>query len=249
MVSSIVDEREDEEMAQLFASDSEGSEFEGFDLDEMPLNFLAQVHHGRENNERISDNEDDLDVLLDEENGDGNDVEDESTEENDQEWGENFIRQTEFPFNESIGPVKNLPQDKKPIDFFKLFFTDRLYRLIVHETNRYAKQEQQCLGKHFSWKELTINEFKTWLGIYYMMGIVQKPSLHSYWEKKQSYPNTRICSNYDKGLLQIDTSLPSLCQQGRRTPKRSSKLRSTLQTATIRSRNSPPISAELCPRS
>ena len=103
--------------------------------------------------------------------------------------GENFIRQTEFPFNESIGPVRNLPQDKKPIDFFELFFTDCLYRLIVHETNRYARQEQQRLGKHFGWKELTINEFKTWLGIYYMMGIVQKPSLHSYWEKKQSYPN------------------------------------------------------------
>ena len=54
----------------------------------MPLNFLARVHHGRENNERISGNDYDLDVLLDEENGDGNDdVEDESTEENDQEWG------------------------------------------------------------------------------------------------------------------------------------------------------------------
>ena len=55
----------------------------------------------------------------------------------------------------------------------------------MHETNQYARQEQQCLGKHFSWKKLTINEFKTWLGIYYMMGIVQKPSLHSYWEKNK----------------------------------------------------------------
>ena len=83
MAPAIVVERVDEEMAKLFALDSEKSQFEGFDLDEMPLNFLECVH-SRENNERLSDNEDNLDVLLEEENGD-NDVDNESTEGNDQE--------------------------------------------------------------------------------------------------------------------------------------------------------------------
>ena len=39
MASAIVVELVDEEMAQLFALDSEESEFEGFDLDLMPLNL------------------------------------------------------------------------------------------------------------------------------------------------------------------------------------------------------------------
>ena len=45
-----------------------------------------------------------------------------------------------------------------------------------------GSSEPQCLGKDLGWKELTINKLKSWLGLYYMMGIVQKPSLHSYWE-------------------------------------------------------------------
>ena len=81
--------------------------------------------------------------------------------------------------------MRNLPADKKAIDFFELFFTERLYRLIVRETNCYAKREEDRLGKPLGWEQLTIDELQTWLGLYFMMGVVQKPTLHSYWEKNK----------------------------------------------------------------
>lgn len=60
-----------------------------------------------------------------------------------------------------------------------------MYRLIVRETNRYAGQEQRRLAKPLGWIELTVNKLHMWLGLYFAMGIVQKPSLQSYWEKEQ----------------------------------------------------------------
>jgi len=36
-----------------------------------------------------------------------------------------------------------------------------------------------------AWIDRTVNEFRMSLGLYIAMGIVQKPSLYSYWEKDQ----------------------------------------------------------------
>lgn len=177
MASTITGDSQDEEELNLFASDSETSDFEGFDTDAMPLSF-----HARGLQDRESDNEE---FLLDESSDEDESVYDSSEEEEEEEevWGENIVPQTEIPFEQRTGPVRNLPADNSAIDFFELFFTERLYRLIVHESNRYVRQEEQRLGKNVNWTELTINEFRTWLGLYFAMGIVQKAMLHSYWEK------------------------------------------------------------------
>lgn len=55
--------------------------------------------------------------------------------------------------------------------------------LIVPENNRYAQQEKQCLGEDLHWKELTIDEFHTWLGLYFAMGLAQKLLISAYWEE------------------------------------------------------------------
>ena len=137
----------------FLASDEEETEFEGFDVDEMPLSFFA-----RGDRERESDSEEDASLFAHDESEDS---EGESSDEEELVWSENLTLQTDIPFDERCGPVRNLPADKKAIDFFELFFTERLYRLIVRETNRYARQEQQRLGKDLRWRELTIDEFRT----------------------------------------------------------------------------------------
>ena len=154
------------EELDFLASDEEETEFEGFDVDEMPLSFFA-----RGDCERESDSEEDASLFVHDES-DGEDSEGESSDEEELVWSENPTLQTDIPFDERCGPVRNLPADKKEIDFFELVFTERLYRLIVRETNRYARQEQQRLGKDLRWRELTIDEFHTWLGLYFAMGLV-----------------------------------------------------------------------------
>lgn len=167
------------EELDFLTSDEEETEFEGFDVDEMPLSFFA-----RGDRERESDSEEDASLFVHDES-DGEDSEGESSDEEELVWSENLTLQTDIPFDERCGPVRNLPADKKAIDFFELFFTERLYRLIVRETNRYARQEQQRLGKDLRWRELTIDEFRTWLGLYFAMGLAQKPSISAYWERNK----------------------------------------------------------------
>ena len=176
MASSCSSHVAEHEELKFFASDEEESEFEDFDLDEMPLRFFARGDFDRE-----SDSEEDANLFL----HDDSDEEDSGSKSADDEelvWSEILTPQTELPFDQRTGPVRNLPTDKKAIDFLGLLFTERLYRLIVRETNRYARQEQQCLGKVLQWRELSIKEFRTWLGLYFAMGLVQKLSIWAYWE-------------------------------------------------------------------
>lgn len=101
----------------FLASDEEETEFEGFDVDEMPLSSFA-----RGDRERESDSEEDASLFVHDES-DGEDSEGESSDEEELVWSENLTLQTDIPFDERCGLVRNLPADKKVIDFFKLFFT------------------------------------------------------------------------------------------------------------------------------
>ena len=157
MASSCSAQAAEHDELNFFASDEEESEFEGFDFDEVPLRFFARGDFDRE-----SDNEEDANLFL----HDDSDEEDSGSESDDDEelvWSEILTPQTELPFDQRTGPVRNLPADKKAIDFFELFFTDRLYGLIVRETNRYARQEQQRLGKDLQWRELSIESILRFL--------------------------------------------------------------------------------------
>lgn len=132
MASSCSAHAADNKELNLFVSDEEESEFEGFDLDKMPLRFLARGDLDPE-----SDSEEDANLFL----HDDSHKEDSGSESADDEelvWSEILTPQTELPFGQRTGPVRNLPLDKKAMDFLELFFTERLYRLIVRETNRYA---------------------------------------------------------------------------------------------------------------
>ena len=177
MASASTSHAEDEQEL-IFSSSGDEISKEGFNIDEMPLRFIACRN---ENND--SDSDQDMDNFLNESSDD--DSASKSADEIVEDWSRILTPQTAIAFEERIGPVRNLPPDKKVIDFFELYFTERLYRLIVRETNRCAGQEQQRLAKLLGWIELTINELRTWLGLHFAMGIVQKPSLHSYWKKDQ----------------------------------------------------------------
>lgn len=177
MASASTSHAEDEQESTFFSSGDESSDFEGFELDDIPLSSIAHANQQRE-----SDSDQDMDDFL-VESGDEDDSASESADEIAEEWIRILTPQTAIAFEERVGPIRNLPPDKKAIDFFELYFTQRLYRLIVCETNHYAGQEEQQLAKPLEWTELTVNELHTQLAMYFAMGIVQKPTFHSYWEK------------------------------------------------------------------
>lgn len=74
--------------------------------------------------------------------------------------------------------------NKSALDFFHIIFTQDVYDLIVTQTNLYASQQRrEPRNQKQSWSDLTVDEFKTWLGLYLAMGIVKKPSLRDYWSQ------------------------------------------------------------------
>lgn len=83
-------------------------------------------------------------------------------------------------------PPGMLSPHSLPLDFFTLFLTDNILSTMVRETNHYAEQyindtplKPNSGVQH--WKETYPCEMKKFIGIIFLMGIVQKPSISSYW--------------------------------------------------------------------
>ena len=72
--------------------------------------------------------------------------------------------------------------DMRPIDFFKLFWTDNITQTLVEQTNLHTVQEQ---GKYISTCAKEIEQF---LGMHIMMSIMKLPDYNLYWAAEPRYP-------------------------------------------------------------
>lgn len=102
-----------------------------------------------------------------------------------EEWLSGIVTREDFDFDEaSVGPTMRMLPNKSALDFFHIIFTQDIYDLIVTQTNLFASQQRmEPRNQKQSWSDLTVDEFKTWLGLYLAMGIVKKPSLRNYWSQ------------------------------------------------------------------
>ena len=75
--------------------------------------------------ERESDSEEDASLFV---HGEGEeDSEGESSHGEELVWSENLTFQTDIPFDQQCGVVRNLPPEKKAVDFFNFFFSLNVY--------------------------------------------------------------------------------------------------------------------------
>lgn len=73
----------------------------------------------------------------------------------------------------------------KEIDYFNLLVSDSFYNLVIDETNLYAveilsKSSVQARISH--WKDLTVDEFKVFLGLLFHTGTIRLNNLEDYWK-------------------------------------------------------------------
>ena len=162
----------DRMIQQIFGnSDEESNEnlvFDGEELeDNLPLACLVVRSEESEDEEQFEMSSD----------------EEEEEECDSEEWTSDIISHDDFDFDESpVGLKVRMLPNKSALDFFELMFTGDLYDLIVTKTNRYASQQREDpRNQKQPWSDLTVDEFKTWLGLYLAMGIVQQLSLGDYW--------------------------------------------------------------------
>jgi hypothetical protein len=88
-------------------------------------------------------------------------------------------------FTGSVGPQGAAKGDMEIVHIFQLFFSKELIDTIVRETNRYVEQflrgcELLIRSPTRAWKPVTEGEIYIVLGSFMLMGIIQKPTLRSY---------------------------------------------------------------------
>lgn len=98
-------------------------------------------------------------------------------------------------FDNIQGPAHNIVSDN-PVDFFEIFVPFTIISLLVTETNRYAAdaiRRQQQTGKQkrrsrsHKWKPVDEEEMRQFLGLMFLTGIIQKPTLEHYWSTDEMF--------------------------------------------------------------
>jgi len=100
----------------------------------------------------------------------------------------NYVEQRE-QFVANYGTQNEAQNETHCAKVFKMFFDDQLVELIVRETNTYAAQKIEarsfipfCSRKR-DCKPVTKDELYVVLALFMLMGIIQKPTLRSYFSK------------------------------------------------------------------
>ncbi|MEL7307546.1 MAG: transposase [Pseudomonadota bacterium] len=110
-------------------------------------------------------------------------------------WEKTPNTSEQFPFQSDPGLTISMPVDASPTDFAKLFFTDQLRQNLVRETNNYAHKvidASRPLRRNSAmnrWKDVTLAEMDTFLGIILHMGLVGMPSYRHYWKNDPQFKN------------------------------------------------------------
>ena len=119
----------------------------------------------------------------------------------------NKERPSSVPFTANAGIHADVT-DFSPYDFFCLIFNNVILEHIVIETNRYAEQfiernELRRRSRVKQWCPTNIAEMKIFFGLTFLMGIIQKPTIQSYWSTDAlfSTPIFSAVMNRDRYIL------------------------------------------------
>ena len=100
-----------------------------------------------------------------------------------------------------------------PLAFFSLFFTPEIVNVIVTETTRSAAQliSQMRARPHArlnNWSDTNANEIRVFIAVLLYQGIVQKPTVDSYWTTRSllSTPYVRYIITRDRFALLLQIS-------------------------------------------
>jgi len=109
----------------------------------------------------------------------------------------------------SIDLPKNWSQknDPKTLDFLSLILDDNFLAKVVKRTNDYvqekasSKNEKDLKGHktHKSaWKDLSVDEFRVFLGLLFWMGLVRLPDMKDHWSTSYIFQNSSFTQHMSR---------------------------------------------------
>ena len=182
--SEFSNDEERQDLEDLFQSDSEEEDFDGFTLEEVlqGANIVREIDMEQSQNDR--------DLRTDSVNG----------------WSRIDTPPLVAPFTGNPGITVNIPEGADPIYFFKLFFPDEFLTILKENTDLYAERniaKKQPRDRFHQWKPTTENELKIFLALVISMGLPRKSNVEDYWSTEPAI-STPLFSKYmakDKFLL------------------------------------------------
>lgn len=122
-----------------------------------------------------------------------NNVDDEPNNTSDvEQWDDSDFEPLDFPFMEKEGFQKNIDPETSPMEVFSFLFDAELLDKIVNWTNARAERflQEGNLSRKSNmqqWKNITVAELRSFLGLCIIMGQVQMPSIKNYWSQQMIY--------------------------------------------------------------
>ncbi|XP_047488440.1 piggyBac transposable element-derived protein 4-like isoform X2 [Penaeus chinensis] len=88
-----------------------------------------------------------------------------------------------FDFTATPGvKLPDLDAASRPEEVFSKFLTKELLEKIVQETNQYASQHTKTPFVNMKgWKDITVHEFRAYLGLQFLMGLQSMPHMQDFW--------------------------------------------------------------------
>ena len=175
-------------MAELiFDTSSEDEELEGFTPDDVIKAIQKRSELRRLNEDELSDIS--FDDLAENE-CENDDCDSESNDGEDEIWKDTLSAIQTPAFTQRTGPTTVMNAEKNELDFVSLIFIPEILSILVAQTNLYAMQLQQKLGRQDKqWTATTVDEIRAYLGIRIFMSVLQLPAMEMYWSTDYMFGN------------------------------------------------------------
>ena len=172
-------------------TDTEESVDSRSDVSSLDNRFSRMQFDSSSSEEQVTDDDDDM----------GSEVWDEIESESDTVFLEDYGMMEEVSTTLEDGVID-------PIDYYRHFITDEIIRLMVRETNRYAKQHGQTQkltkrSKTLQWQPTINEEMFKFLGIILEMGLVQMPEIDYYWSKSKLFGSEVIQNTMSRDRFEL----------------------------------------------
>ncbi|CAF3400621.1 unnamed protein product, partial [Rotaria sp. Silwood2] len=114
-------------------------------------------------------------------------------------WTTNFCPRSVREFQKSRKCFDVLPSSS--IQTFKRLFCDKVFNLILEQTNIYGRQNNAKAGDMTRWIDITKSQLEKFIGINIIMGYCRNPSIDSYWSTDESFRNERISTSMPRNIF------------------------------------------------
>lgn len=185
---------------------------ENENYDDLDLDYLPESDDGWESSDsEVRDQDESAQVENDVPSEDDDNVAVQTTNDvtNKQviDWKTESVDMKYFPFTKTESLLIR-PNDNTPMGYFRLLLTDEFLQEVVHHTNYNAVQiflsestkEQSRIG---AWKDLSVEEFLVFLGVFLHMGNVRMKRLQDYWKRDPLFHCKAIASSMSRNRFLV----------------------------------------------